>query len=157
MIAQYIKDESLKKNVMKKRQLQICNKCLLFASPIVLASGIMLECLHGASFRGIGNAVFTWLHIISSTVLTGFVVWHLLLNWNGISQWLDRFKRHHSKRTKCTAVFFALTVVTGLIAAPLWLTHGHCGIGGVHGKFGYIAAVFISLHIVKHWKWYSHN
>lgn len=142
---------------MKKRQLLICNKSLLWVSPIVLASGIMLEHLHGAPFRGIGNAVFTWLHIIASTIMTGLVVWHLWLNWHGISKWYDRFKRHHSKAVKSMAMFFTLTVATGLIAVPLWLTHGHCGIGGLHGKFGYIAAVFTFLHIVKHWKWYSRN
>ena len=142
---------------MKKKQLSVCNKSLLWVSPIVLASGIMLEHLHGAPFRGIGNAVFTWLHIIASTIMTGFAVWHLWLNWHGISKWYDRFKRHHSKAVKSMAMFFTLTVATGLIAVPQWLMHGHCGIGGLHGKFGYIASVFTFLHIVKHWKWYSRN
>ena len=142
---------------MKKKHLLICNKSLLWVSPLALASGILLEHLHGASLHGIGNAVFTWLHIIASTLTTGLVMWHIWLNWHGVSLWYDRLRKHHSKGIKCTAMFFTLTVITGLIAVPLWLSHGHCGIGGLHGKLGYIAAFFTFLHIVKHWKWYSRN
>lgn len=33
-----------------------------------------------------GNAVFTWLHTVASTIMTGLVMWHIGLNWHGINQ-----------------------------------------------------------------------
>ncbi|MGN1264382.1 MAG: hypothetical protein ACI4UL_01055 [Muribaculaceae bacterium] len=71
-----------------------------------------------------------------------------------MSKWRTRLKQHRSKVLKCTAVLMALTIVIGLMAFPQWLLHGHTGIGGIHGKFGYLAAIFVILHIATHWRWY---
>ncbi|MGN0033586.1 MAG: DUF4405 domain-containing protein [Candidatus Limimorpha sp.] len=140
---------------MKKKQLLVCNNSELMLSPVVLASGIVLECLHGSPFLGLGNAFWVWLHIAASSVLAALVVWHIYLNWRGVNHWRERFNKHRSKGFKAMFVFFMLAIVTGLVAIPLWLSHGHIGIGGVHGKIGFIAAFFVLLHIVRHRRWYS--
>lgn len=139
---------------MNKKHLLVCNKGLLLFTPLVIASGILLECLHGNAFCGLDNAVWTWLHVTTSSLLFVLVVWHIQLNWKGIGGWLQHFKNHRSKGFKCLAVFFLLTSLTGLNSIPVWLSHGHAGIGGLHGKIGFIAAVFMLGHIKRHWKWY---
>lgn len=83
------------------------------------------------------------------------IVWHISLNWQGISNWYRRFRTHKSQGIKFIAIFTFLTFVSGIIAVPLWLHCGHCGIGGLHGKIGFIAVLCMLIHIVKHRKWYS--
>ena len=140
---------------MKKKNLRICNAILLLFAPVVLASGILLESLHGESFLGIGNTYWTWLHITASLIMTVLVVWHVQLNWQGVNTWYRRFKTHRSAGFRATAVFFFLTVVSGAIVLPLWLHCGHAGMGGLHGKIGFASAVCILLHIMKHRRWYA--
>lgn len=142
------------KTYMKKKCLKICNTSLLLFAPIVLASGILLEYLHGKSFCGIENALWTWLHIIVSSAMTSLVVWHLLLNWQGVNKWHSRFKTHQSAGLKFTTIIYVLTIGSGIIVFPLWLHSGHIGIGGLHGKIGFVSALCILLHILKHRRWY---
>lgn len=140
---------------MKKTYLRICNTGLLFLAPVVLASGIMLEVLHGQPFHGIPAAVWAWLHIVLCCLLTGAVLWHVRLNWQGVGNWCRRFRTHRSPGLKLTASFFLLTVCSGVAAVPLWLQHGHFGFIGWHGKIGFAAAFFILVHILRHRRWYT--
>ena len=140
---------------MKKKLLRICNFSLLLVSPVTLASGILLESLHGTSCFGIEAGVWTVLHIILALSLTAFVLWHLALNWQGVRQWPGRFRRHRFRRFRLAVVLFLLTAVTGILAVPLWSSCGHGGFGGWHGKLGFAAAFFVLLHIVQHRHWYS--
>lgn len=142
---------------MKKKHLLICNKSLLLLMPIVVSSSILLESLHGNPFCGLDNVVWTWLHVVTSSILLVLVVWHIQLNWKNASEWYHRLKKHHSKGFKGMAISFLLTFFTGLISIPVWLSHGHAGIGGLHGKIGFICAFFMLGHIINHWKWYSNN
>lgn len=140
---------------MNNKHLSICNKSLLLVLPIVVATGILLECLHGKPFCGLGCAVWTTLHAIAAILLLALTVWHVKLNWKNAGDWYSRFKQHHAKGFKCTIVVFLLTAATGLVCVPLWLTHGHTGLGGVHGKIGFVFALLILGHIKRHWQWYS--
>lgn len=140
---------------MNKTHLSICNKSLLLVLPIVVASGILLECLHGKPFCGIGCAAWTSLHAIAAILLLALIVWHVKLNWKNVGDWYNRFRQHHAKGFKCTIVVFLLTAATGLVCFPQWLIHGHTGIGGVHGKIGFVFAVLILWHIKQHWQWFA--
>lgn len=139
---------------MKKKHVLMCNRGLLFVFPIVLASGILLESLHGEPFCKIDNAVWTGFHIGVSSLMLACVVWHIQLNWRSVGEWYGRYRTHCSKGFKCMAQFFLLTTITGLLTLPVWWIHGHTGMGGVHGKIGFVSALFMLLHIKKHWKWY---
>lgn len=139
---------------MKKKYLRICNEGLLYLSPVVLSTGILLEILHGKPFCGIGNAWWTWLHMVVSFSMAVVVIWHVWLNWPGVNGWYRRFRTHRSPGFKSTVVFYLLTVVSGVAVVPLWLHDGHIGIGGVHGKIGFAAAVCLLFHIVKRRRWY---
>lgn len=140
---------------MKKKSLNVCNHSLLVLFPLALITGILIECLQGAPLWGVGCVLITWLHIVSAMLMAVFVVWHLFLNWRSVSEWWMRLKKHRSKVLKCTAITMAMTIVMGFVAFPQWLLHGHTGIGGFHGKFGYLAAIFSILHIAAHWSWYT--
>lgn len=138
-----------------KRQLKICNMGLLLLAPAVLASGTVLECVHCEPFCGVGNAWWTWLHVVLSFAMTAMVAWHVRLNWQGAGRWLRRFRAHRSPQLKATVVLYLLTSVTGALIVPLWLHSGHTGFGGLHGKIGFASAFCILLHIVRRRRWYS--
>lgn len=140
---------------MKKKQLLICNRALLVLFPVEVSGGILLENLHGQPFCGLDMAVWTWWHVLLSIAMVVLVVWHLWLNWNKVGQWYKRLKKHRSKTFQCTAVIFLLTVLTGVAAFTFWLSHGHTGLGGIHGKIGFVCAFLLLWHIVGHRKWYA--
>lgn len=146
---------SSKHEFCMKKYLKICNNCLLATSPIVLASGILLESLHGQAFLGFGNPFWTWLHILLSSFLTALVVWHVHLNWHMPTHWGHRFRKHRSSGLKATIISYILTIASGLFVTPQWICSGHLGIGGVHGKIGFAAAFCILLHITRYRRWYS--
>ena len=139
----------------KKNQFKVCNWCLLALTVIALASGIVLECLHGEPWLGISCEVFTWLHIIACVCFMVLTLWHLWLHWRKVSEWWQRIVSHHSPGFKLTALFFLLTFLTGLVCIPLWIRCGHVGIGGWHGKLGFIAIILLLPHIKRHWYWYA--
>lgn len=133
---------------MRKKYLRICNTSLLLFSPTVLASGLLLEYLHGSPYRGIPNTLWTWLHIIVSAVMALLVAWHVLLHWPRVNQWYRRFSTHRPAGLKYTALSYLLTIVTGVIVVPFWLHDGHLGLGGLHGKIGFVAACCILRHVL---------
>lgn len=139
----------------KKNQFKVCNWYLLALTVIVLASGILLECLHGSSLHGIECSVFTLIHIVLGVCFMGLVLWHLWLHWRKLGEWWNRIVRHHSIGFKLTALFFFLTFLTGLVCVPMWISCGHTGLGGWHGKLGFIAIFLLLPHIMHHWYWYS--
>ena len=138
-----------------KKKLMICNWTLLIVGIVVMASSILLECLHGSPLLGISFSSWIWLHVISSGIMLCLVIWHVQLNWRGIRNWYGRFKRSKSKELKFTCIFSLLTMITGVIAFPHWLANGHTGIGGFHGKLGLIALAFMLWHVIKHIRWYQ--
>lgn len=142
---------------MKKKSLLICNRSLLLFTPIVVSNCILQEYLNGNSFCYLDNSIWTWLHVAISSVMLILTVWHVFLNWKNMSEWYLRIKKHRSKGFKCMAFSFPLTMLTGLLSIPVWLSHGHTGIGGLHGKIGFFFLFFVLLHIIKHRKWYSGN
>lgn len=139
---------------MKKRQLLICNYSLLLVMVIVVASGIVLECIHGKEFMGIGNHTLKWTHIIMSIALIALAWWHVRLNWNSAGNWAKRFASHRSRGFQLTAILFLATALTGLVSIAIWLTHGHTVFGGVHGMIGFVCALFVLSHIIGHRKWF---
>lgn len=139
----------------KKNQFKVCNRCLLALTVIVLASGILLECLHGSPLPGIECSVFTLIHIVLCVCYMVLVLWHILLHWRKLGEWWNKIVRHHSIGFKLTALFFLLTFLTGLVCVPMWISCGHTGLGGWHGKFGFIAILLLLPHIKRHRYWYS--
>ncbi len=139
----------------KKNQFKVCNRCLLALTVIVLASGILLECLHGSPLLGIECSVFALIHIVLCVCYMVLVLWHILLHWCKLGEWWSRIVKHHSIGFKLTALFFLLTFLTGLVCVPMWISCGHTGFGGWHGKFGFIAILLLLPHIKRHWYWYS--
>lgn len=140
---------------MKKNYLLICNKSLLLLMPFVLASGVLLECLHGGSFCRLDNTCWVSLHIVLSMLLSLFVLWHVRLNWGNVCNWYMRLARHRSRGFRFTFIIFLLAVLTGLLSIASWLCYGHTPLGGWHGKIGLVCTFFMFGHTVRHRRWYS--
>ena len=138
-----------------KKELKVCNWLLLIVVAIVTASAIILECLHGSSFLGFSFSSWILMHTVVSTAMLCLVIWHVKLNWSGVRHWYSRFIHSKSKVMKLTCIFFLLTITTGLIAVPHWISSGHSGIGGFHGKLGLVALLFMVAHVIKHIRWYA--
>lgn len=138
-----------------KKKLEICNRVLTMVGVIVIVSSLLLEYLHGTAFFGMDIAVWTWSHVIISTLFLCLVVWHVNLNWHGKRTWPNRFIRSKSKELKGICIFLLLTIVTGLIALPHWMVNGHAGIGGFHDKLGLIGLAFMLRHVIRHRRWYT--
>ena len=141
--------------MMKRNALRLCNHALLGLMPLSLASGLWLEYLQGEPFGATSNTLWVSIHLLVSLLMTLCVGWHLQLNWGTMQRWYNRFKTHHSKAIRFITIVFLLTTLTGIIAIPLWLAQGHTGLGGVHGKIGYLLALVLFLHTKKHWRWFS--
>lgn len=139
---------------MKKRALSVCNRGLLLVMPVALASGIVLECLHGGPLWSKDNAVWTWLHVAFSSALLLLVVWHVALHWKSVGNWYKRYRQHRSRGFRWMAASFLLIVLTGISSVPFWMLHGHAGVGGVHGKIELVCAFFMLEHLVRHRRWY---
>ena len=139
---------------MKKKALLVCNNGLLLVMPIAVASGVVLECLHGGPLCGLGNRVWTWLHILFSSALLLLVVWHVALHWKRMGNWYNGYRQHRSKGFKWMAASFLLMALTGISSVPFWMLHGHAGVGGVHGKIGLVCACFMLGHLIRHRRWY---
>ncbi|MBB4044401.1 NAD-dependent dihydropyrimidine dehydrogenase PreA subunit [Bacteroides reticulotermitis] len=53
---------------------------------------------------------------------------------------------------------YLLTLATGIPATIYIIAgHGHTHLGGIHGKFGIVAAIFMFLHIWKRLKWFKNR
>ena len=140
---------------MKKRNLSVCNWALLLAMPLAVLGGVLLENLHGEAFCGLANPVWVWVHVALAAGAVSLALWHLYLSWKGVANWVRMFGHHRSWAFKLLFIFFFATLLTGLCALPFWLTHGHFGLGGVHGKLGIAFAWFAVVHIVQRTKWFQ--
>lgn len=127
----------------KIQRLKCCDVALAISGLSALASGIYLE---ATDSRGIASV---WLHIVVCTIFMSVVVWHIYLHFNW-SNWLSKFKTLKSPVTRILAIAWCLTLITGLAALCQWLVHfSHSGLGGWHGKIGFVFMAIAIAHIIK--------
>lgn len=139
---------------MSKKSLYHCNILLAIVAPLAVSSGILLEFLHGGAFSGISFNTWVYAHVLVSLMCMILISIHLRLHWGKLSEWNKKLHSLRSRNTKWLTVFALLVVVSGIIATLHWLSDGHSGIGGLHGKIGWILAIFMIIHLFKKGKWY---
>lgn len=128
----------------KKEQLKPCNWALALLAVLMLASSIQLEATNSQS------AIWVWVHLILGIVMTIAVVWHLWLHYRG--RWSKLFTRQTKPKVKFMVLFIALTAISGIIATFQWLPeYAHTGIGGLHGKLGFVF-LFLAITHGLHYK-----
>ena len=134
----------------KKTQFKICNWSLLVFAVLMLASGIQMEATAGADFLGIAFPAYMVFHVVVAVLMTVAVFWHIWLHFSW-KEWVKRFAALKKRDTKALAIIAALVLVTGIVALLLLLSNGmqHNGVGGVHGKIGFVFLAVGLFHIVK--------
>ena len=134
----------------KKTQSKICNWSLLVLAILMLASGIQMEVTAGADFLGITFPAYMVFHVVVGFLMTYAVFWHIWLHFNW-KEWMKHFATLKKRDTKLLAIISTLVLVTGIVALLLLLFNGmqHNGVGGVHGKIGFVFLAVGLHHIVK--------
>lgn len=129
-------------------KLKTCDWLLLIITVLVLGSSIQLEA------TGSSSSLWVWLHIGVCGAFMGLICWHVYLHF----RWKNWGKRLLGRRgvMRWLSIFGILVLLTAIIATVRWCaTSVHSGIGGVHGKIGFVFLVFVIIHIVRHLKFYK--
>ena len=142
----------------KKTRSRICNWSLLVLAILMLASGIQMEATAGTEFLGISFPVYMVFHVIIATLMTAAVIWHIWLHFSW-KEWVKRFSALKRADTKILAIITALVLVSGIVALLVLLFNGmqHNGLGGVHGKIGFIFIAIGIYHIVRRVRFYKNR
>ena len=134
----------------KKTQFKICNWSLLVFAILMLASGIQMEATAGADFLGIAFPAYMVFHVVVAVLMTVAVFWHIWLHFSW-KEWVKRFAALKKRDTKALAILAAFVLITGIVALLLLLFNGmqHNGIGGIHGKIGFVFLAVGLYHVFK--------
>lgn len=135
---------------MKGRTKMKCADWSLLATTIfVLISSVQLEA------TGSISALWVWLHIVISLIFLSLICWHIYLHfkWN---KWKQRLFDKRRGVVRWMSICGLCVILSACAATIHWIvTNAHNGIGGVHGKIGFIFLVLIIIHIIRHRKFYT--
>ncbi len=133
----------------KVKKLRLCDWMLVFATALILTSGIQLE---ATGSRGL---LWVWIHVIIGCLFFANIIWHLYLHF-GWKSWIQRFRKQKSPVTRWLAVFALLTIISAFIALFHWIgSYTHSPIGGIHGKIGFVFLILVIGHTVKRIKFFK--
>lgn len=143
---------------MTEKTLLRCNIMLLILAFFMIASSILLECLHGEAWGNIRFSAIVWIHVAVSSCFLLLAAYHIYLHWGTPWQWSKGYKACRNKPTRFLACIFLVVLATGVLSI-FCFTNGvqHTTIGGVHGKIGLIAALISILHGIKRFRWFKHR
>ena len=141
---------------MNKKLLYKINISLILVGILVLLSSIQLEMAEGYSFFDIEFNYWVILHLIITIIISVLIYYHLAIRWGGVTNWIRNFKKIKSKQVKWLSWLFLVTFITGIISTLIFFKDGsHSGVGGFHGKFGFITLILMSFHLNKRFRWYK--
>lgn len=100
----------------KAEKLRLCNWMLVFATALILISGIQLE---ATDSRGL---LWVWIHVIIGCLFFTNIVWHLYLHF-GWKSWIKRLRKQKSPVTRWLAVFALLTLISAISLSYIGLVH----------------------------------
>jgi hypothetical protein len=139
---------------MKRKALYKINVLLLALLFPALVSSILQEFLRGTDLAFISNNMLTVLHLIVCLPMFLFIGIHLFANCGKIGQWFAKIK-HQKPSTQWLFWLSLVTLFTGIAATITYFRIGHTGIGGIHGKIGFITIAIMIWHTIKRIKWYK--
>lgn len=143
---------------MFERKLLRSNILLVIITCLLIINSILLECLHGATFLGIGSVGWVWMHVVLASIWAASIFYHLYLHWGNIRHWFGKMVHPGNKLTMLLAWLSLILLLTG-IAATVCVGYGvgHTPIGGIHGKIGLFVMVLMVFHLSKRWKWFKNR
>lgn len=130
-----------------KLKFKLCDWLLLVTTVLITASSIQLEVTGGAS------RAWVWVHMVIAILFITLICWHIYLHFRR-GEWL---KKLFGKRNllRWMSLFGLLVVVSAIIATAHWfVSYAHGGIGGLHGKLGFVFLALVVIHAIKHRKFY---
>ncbi|NCC99609.1 MAG: hypothetical protein EOL95_07915 [Bacteroidia bacterium] len=139
---------------MNKNNLYKINASLLVMLIFALVSSIIQEYLGGNDFDNISNSVFVISHLIVCLPMFAFIGLHLFINLGKLSKWLKTLKKGKTQNKWLFLLSF-LTLLTGIITTIEYFSVGHTGIGGIHGKIGFLFIILMIYHTMKRLWWYK--
>ena len=95
-------------------KLKICNRSLLIASVMMLASSIQLEATRSRS------ALFVGIHVFIGLIFCVLVLSHVYLHFK-VSNWFLKFNKLKKTVTRILWYIFLLTIILGLATLIHWL------------------------------------
>lgn len=138
----------------KEKKMLYCNILLLLCALPAVISGFILEAKQGVATE----INWTWIHIATSLGASFLIIVHLQLHWGSLKMWRKELSQLRDKSTKIMTYLYLLTLLTGIPAIIYTLAgHGHTHLGGIHGKFGLLAALFMFFHLWRRLKWFKNR
>lgn len=126
----------------KKTELRVCDWSLLAMTIAVLISGIQLEVTDGRALP------WVWVHIVVCSLFMALIIRHIYLHFKWRNWKTGLFGQR--RLTKWMSIFGLLTSVSAIAATVHWvLSDTHTGIGGIHGKIGFVFLILIVVHTTK--------
>ncbi|MDO4163479.1 MAG: 4Fe-4S dicluster domain-containing protein [Bacteroides sp.] len=145
------------KMIQTEKTLLRCNIALPILAIVMIASSLLLECLHGEAWGNIRFTTLVWVHVAVSTGFLLLAAYHVYLHWGSIRQWSKGYKACRSKQTRVLACLFLVVLATGILSVFCFANGIHTTVGGIHGKIGLIAALVSILHCLKRFRWFKHR
>lgn len=126
----------------KRTELRVCDWSLLVMTIAVLISGIQLEVTDGRALP------WVWVHIVVCSLFIALIIRHIYLHFKWRNWKTGLFGQR--RLTKWMSIFGLLTSVSAIAATVHWvLSNTHTGIGGIHGKIGFVFLILIVVHTAE--------
>lgn len=126
----------------KKTELRVCGWSLLAMTVAVLISGIQLEVTDGRALP------WVWVHIVVCLLFIALIIRHIYLHFKWRNWKTGLFGQR--RLTKWMSIFGLLTSVSAIAATVHWVfSDTHTGIGGIHGKIGFVFLILIVVHTAE--------
>lgn len=113
------------------------------------------------SFLGLTYSGWSWIHKISTVVLSLLMTYHILLHWKWYKNVLLKKLPAKNRQVLILSAIFSIAFLTGFI--PWFLQLGDDTdftrkfILEIHDKTGLILIIFLVLHLTKRFKWFKSN
>lgn len=133
----------------KAEKLRLCSWMLIYATALVLASGIQLEVTDSR------NIIWVLIHMIIGSLFFANIVWHLYLHF-GWKSWIQKLRKQKSPVTRWLAIFALLTIISTFVALFHWIgSYTHSPVGAIHGKIGFVFLALAIGHTIKRIKFFK--
>jgi len=138
---------------MKRKTLFTIDIILSVLLSIVIFSSILQEALFGETWMGMSNLTLTLMHIFFALALMVLCYIHIKAHYGNLAKWKAGLKRS-KVMPRILFWIMLITLITGILSTLSYFTMGHSGIGGVHGKIGFVALAFMLEHLIRRFRWF---
>lgn len=153
----------------QKNTLALLVNTILLLSGIAMAfSGLLIQFNYHMGHHGnihftdlvMGLDYFQWslVHKVSILIVTALVIYHITTHWRWYMGVLKKrlFSKH--QQVLVFSILFIITAITGIVPWIVDETGGSFmlrkGFIEIHDKIALLLAIYLTLHLVKRFKWY---